>query len=94
MNQAAAFVAQDFTQLPEGQSEALDLNDRYRIMVSRDPFRPAQFLVTLINLDNHAWRQVVSPLEDIKRHLAMAIESAADAIATRAQIIYYQPNLE
>lgn len=93
MNQAAAFVAQDFTQLPAGQSEALDLNDQYRVMVSRDPFRPAQFLVTLINLDNHAWRQVISPLEDIKRHLAMAMEFAAGVIAARAQRIYYQPNL-
>ena len=94
------FLEQDFTEVPEGQSESLTLANRYLVIVNRDPFPTGQYCITAYNLE--ADRMVAAktvPLDDLAPELGTLVEAMADNLTylpteNAATVEYLHPSLE
>ena len=76
-----AFITQDFSEIPEGQSECLQLDEPCAVVVNPDPFVKGQFCVIAVDLitgKNIAGG--VFPLDDLTDKLRMLFQKLLNGV--------------
>ena len=76
VNVAQDFVDQNFTRLPEGQSEQLVLNG-YQIIVNADPLRAGYFYIAVYNQD-YFLGGLNPTADDVNSTVARVVNNVAD----------------